>query len=241
MRTLPTLCWKPMAGTLHLTLASSSWLQPSESFSILKGHSVTDFSKPEHWTSFICTGPIPGLDNDIIFKKNYLFNLCCLFSFLNKWNGSFKYTGFKINSLVWNYLIEWSVKLYTPCPSRPPESASLALPKPSSRHTTVADMRFQLSSQIVPHSPFFSTSTRPSPTTAPPLRRTRGCCERHRREWGVVSDNVQAVRKLFCLLMLLTSLVIKHLILIWKLFSWSETTFPREKPVRFGFKASQIV
>lgn len=72
-----TLCWKPMAGTLHLTPASSSWLQPSESLSILKGHSVTDFSKPEHLTSFICTGPIP---------EKYMFSYrdTDMFSHINK-------------------------------------------------------------------------------------------------------------------------------------------------------------
>ena len=62
-----------------------------------------------------------------------------------------------------------------PCPRRPPDRASMAVPKPSSRHTTVADSRFQLSSHMVPHSPFFNTSTRPSPTMAPPRRRTSGC------------------------------------------------------------------
>lgn len=63
----------------------------------------------------------------------------------------------------------------SPCPSLAPVMASLALPKPSSRHTTLADTRFQLSSQTVPHSPFFSTSTRPSPVLAPPFSLTRGC------------------------------------------------------------------
>lgn len=62
-----------------------------------------------------------------------------------------------------------------PCPSRAPVRASLALPNPSSRHTTVAARMFQLSSHTVPHSPFFNTSTRPSPIIAPPLRRTKGC------------------------------------------------------------------
>ena len=62
-----------------------------------------------------------------------------------------------------------------PCPSRAPVRASLALPKPSSRHTTVAAFMSQLSSHTVPHRPFFRTSTRPSPITAPPLRRTKGC------------------------------------------------------------------
>lgn len=68
-----------------------------------------------------------------------------------------------------------------PCPSRPPDSASLAVPKPSSRHTTVADSRSHLSSQMVPHSPSFSTSTRPSPTMAPPRRRTSGCWRRRQK------------------------------------------------------------
>lgn len=53
----PTLSWKPIFGTLHLTAASSSWLQPRAS--LLNEHSVMDFSNPEHSTSFICTGPIP--------------------------------------------------------------------------------------------------------------------------------------------------------------------------------------
>lgn len=66
---------------------------------------------------------------------------------------------------------KWGV----PCPRRPPDSASLAVPKPNSRQTTVADRRLQLSSHMVPHSPFFRTSTRPSPTMAPPRRRTNGC------------------------------------------------------------------
>lgn len=65
--------------------------------------------------------------------------------------------------------------LLLPCPSLAPVMASLALPKPSSRHTTLADTRFQLSSQTVPHSPFFSTSTRPSPVLAPPFSLTSGC------------------------------------------------------------------
>ncbi|KAJ8285939.1 hypothetical protein GJAV_G00032690 [Gymnothorax javanicus] len=53
-----TLSWNPMAGTLHLTDASSSWLQPS--FSLLKAHSVMDFSNPVQSTSFMWTEPIPG-------------------------------------------------------------------------------------------------------------------------------------------------------------------------------------
>lgn len=54
-----TDCWKPIAGTLHLTAASSSWLQPRAS--LLKKHSVTDFSNPEHATSFMWTGPMPEI------------------------------------------------------------------------------------------------------------------------------------------------------------------------------------
>lgn len=68
----------------------------------------------------------------------------------------------------------------SPCPMRAPVRASLALPKPSSRHTTLADCRFQRSSQIVPHSLLLSTSTRPSPTLAPPFSRIRGCGSRDR-------------------------------------------------------------
>lgn len=63
----------------------------------------------------------------------------------------------------------------SPWPMRAPVRASLALPKPSSRHTTLADSRLQRSSQIVPHSLLLSTSTRPSPTFAPPFSRIRGC------------------------------------------------------------------
>lgn len=63
----------------------------------------------------------------------------------------------------------------SPWPMRAPARASLALPKPSSRQTTLADSRFQRLSQTVPHSPFFSTSTRPSPILSPPFSRTR-CC-----------------------------------------------------------------
>lgn len=77
----------------------------------------------------------------------------------------------------------WEYKSGVPWPNRPPDRASLAVPKPSSRHTTVADSRFHLSSQMVPHSPFFNTSTRPSPTMAPPRRRTNGCWrEKMRRQ-----------------------------------------------------------
>lgn len=73
----------------------------------------------------------------------------------------------------------------SPWPSLAPVMASLALPKPSSRHTTLADTRFQLSSHTVPHSPFFSTSTRPSPVLAPPFSLTRGCCKRRTQEWEI--------------------------------------------------------
>ena len=78
-----------------------------------------------------------------------------------------------------------------PCPSLAPVIASLALPKPSSRHTTLADTRFQLSSHTVPHSPFFSTSTRPSPVLAPPFSLTRGCWKRWMEETLQFSLHVQ--------------------------------------------------
>lgn len=61
-----------MAGTLHLTAASSSWLQPKASR--LKWHSVRDFSNPEHCTSFMWTGPIPGerqIRQNINVKKEF--------------------------------------------------------------------------------------------------------------------------------------------------------------------------
>lgn len=59
-----------------------------------------------------------------------------------------------------------------PWPMRAPVRASLALPKPSSLQTTLADSRFQRSSHTVPHTLLFSTSTRPSPTLAPPFSLT---------------------------------------------------------------------
>lgn len=77
----------------------------------------------------------------------------------------------------------------SPWPMRAPVRASLALPKPSSRHTTLADSRFQRSSQMVPHSLLLSTSTRPSPTLAPPFSRIRGC-----RGAGVQGTADSAVR-----------------------------------------------
>lgn len=61
-----------MAGTLHLTAASSSWLQPKASR--LKWHSVKDFSNPEHCTSFMWTGPIPGerhIRQNVNVKKEF--------------------------------------------------------------------------------------------------------------------------------------------------------------------------
>lgn len=60
----------------------------------------------------------------------------------------------------------------SPCPMRAPVRASLALPKPSSLQTTLADCRFQRSSHTVPHSLSLSTSTRPSPSLAPPFSLT---------------------------------------------------------------------
>lgn len=65
--------------------------------------------------------------------------------------------------------------LPSPCPIRAPLRASRAVPKPSSRHTTLAACRSHFRSQTVPHVPAFRTSTRPSPAWAPPFRRTRAC------------------------------------------------------------------
>lgn len=73
------------------------------------------------------------------------------------------------------YTMQCFNEQYPPCPIRAPVRASFAVPKPSSRHTTLAAFMSQLSSHTVPQMPFFSTSTRPSPTFAPPRRRTRGC------------------------------------------------------------------
>lgn len=60
----------------------------------------------------------------------------------------------------------------SPCPMRAPVRASLAVPKPSSLQTTLADCRFQRSSHTVPQSRSLSTSTRPSPTLDPPFSLT---------------------------------------------------------------------
>lgn len=76
---------------------------------------------------------------------------------------------------------------HSPWPSRAPKRTSRAEPKPSSRHTTLAEMRFHPWSQTVPHWRFMSTSTRPSPTWAPERRRTLvSCWERitFREGWG---------------------------------------------------------
>lgn len=103
--------------------------------------------------------------------------ICFLFSDLsllwspNQWAGMKTICQYFLNKNKW-------YKTSIPCPRRPPDRASFAVPKPSSRHTTVADSRLHLSSHMVPHSPFFNTSTRPSPTMAPPRRRTNGCWRR---------------------------------------------------------------
>lgn len=64
-----TLCWKPMAGTLHRTPASSSWLHPSDSLSMVKRQSVMDFSKPVQSTSFKWTGPIPKKESTLLVSS----------------------------------------------------------------------------------------------------------------------------------------------------------------------------
>jgi len=53
-----------------------------------------------------------------------------------------------------------------------PERASLAEPKPSSLHTTLAEIRSHRWSTTVPHFPSCRTSTLPSPRRGPDFRRT---------------------------------------------------------------------
>lgn len=69
--------------------------------------------------------------------------------------------------------------LVLPWPIKAPCSASLAVPKPSSLHTTLAAVLSHKWSTIVPHFPSRSTSTRPSPSLGPTLRRT-GCIRQQR-------------------------------------------------------------
>lgn len=63
-----------------------------------------------------------------------------------------------------------------------PRGASLAEPKPSSLHTTLAAVRSHRWSHTVPHLPSRSTSTRPSPSRAPAFRRTAACGSTQTRE-----------------------------------------------------------
>lgn len=63
-----------------------------------------------------------------------------------------------------------------------PRRASLAEPKPSSLHTTLAAVRSHRRSHTVPHLPSRSTSTRPSPNRGPAFRRTAACGNTRQRE-----------------------------------------------------------
>ncbi len=64
-----------------------------------------------------------------------------------------------------------------PSPMSAPRRASLAEPKPSSLHTTLAAVRSHRWSHTDPHFPSRSTSTRPSPSLGPAFRRTAACGE----------------------------------------------------------------
>lgn len=61
---------------------------------------------------------------------------------------------------------------FSPWPMYAPERASLAEPKPSSLHTTLAEIRSHRWSTTVPHFPSRRTSTLPSPRRDPDFRRT---------------------------------------------------------------------
>lgn len=69
----------------------------------------------------------------------------------------------------------WCRNGSSPWPMRAPLKASLALPKPISRHTTLASWRPQRSSHTLPHLLCLSTSTRPSPIRAPAFSLTVFC------------------------------------------------------------------
>ena len=64
-----------------------------------------------------------------------------------------------------------------------PLGIPLAAPQPSSRHTTSTSFMFQPLSHTVPHSPFRSTSTRPSQRWGPLTSRTLG--EDSAKKWDI--------------------------------------------------------
>lgn len=87
------------------------------------------------------------------------------------WNLAHVLSFTKVGLTLVLFILPWPIK--APC------RASLAVPKPSSLHTTLAAVLSHMWSTTVPHFPFRSTSTRPSPSLGPALRRT-GCTGQQR-------------------------------------------------------------
>lgn len=86
-------------------------------------------------------------------------------------------------------------KCVLPWPKCAPLRASLAVPKPSSLHTTLAAVRSHRWSQTVPHFPSFSTSTRPSPSLGPAFRRTVCLKIQIHALWGNLSKAFKKIKK----------------------------------------------
>lgn len=88
-----------------------------------------------------------------------------------RWDKRYVSTSQKLQSAEFHV----GVALVLPCPSWALVRASLAVPKPSSLHTTLAAFMSHRWSHMVPHFPSLSTSTRPSPSRGPAFRRTTDC------------------------------------------------------------------
>lgn len=94
-----------------------------------------------------------------------------------QWDKRYVSTSQKLQSAEFHV----GMALVLPCPSWALVRASLAVPKPSSLHTTLAAFMSHRWSHMVPHFPSLSTSTRPSPSRGPAFRRATGCKAGHKK------------------------------------------------------------
>lgn len=98
--------------------------------------------------------------------------------------------------VMWKPLL-WATAVLSlsPWPIKAPCRASLAEPKPSSLHTTLAAGLSHMWSTMVPHFPSRSTSTRPSPSLGPAFRRTG--CAGQRWKYNSVYAYVQFINTMY--------------------------------------------